>query len=514
MPVSFDNIPSNWRIPLYWVEVDPSMAGLPVLRQPALLVGYQKGGNAVANQPIMIASQLQANVAFGMGSELALMFKSFFNNSFSQEVWGLPMAEGDGIGGGTAAVGTILVSAPPTAAGTFNLYIAGFPVPVSISATDTAIVAAGKIAAAINLNTDLPCTAANAGTATVTLTCKWKGTTGNDILMTNDYYGQAGGEALPIGMAVTYAQFGSGGAAIAGAGVPVFTTAISNMGEVEYEFVAFPWTDSTTLLAFETEYGFSDSGRWGWMRQHYGHLFTAKRGTASTLATLGSARNSAQLSVMGMELTMPSMASAVAAAYCSKAGRALSNDPARPLQSLHLEGILPALPLNRFLLSELNTLATAGIATQRTFSDNLPTIARDSTTYVKNLYGIADDAYELVTTLATLARLIRNQRQAITSKFPRHKLADDGTKFGAGQKIVTPKSIKAELVAQYRIDEFNGLVENAPAFKNALIVERDPNDPNRVNVLYPPDLINQLRIFAVLAQFRLQFDRGIDQAIL
>jgi len=35
-----------------------------------------------------------------------------------------------------------------------------------------------------------------------------------------------------------------------------------------------------------------------------------------------------------------------------------------------------------------------------------------------------------------------------------------------------------------------------------------------VNVLYPPDLVNQLRIFAVLAQFRLQFDRGIDVEII
>ena len=46
------------------------------------------------------------------------------------------------------------------------------------------------------------------------------------------------------------------------------------------------------------------------------------------------------------------------------------------------------------------------------------------------------------------------------------------------------------------------------------MVERDPNDPNRLNVLYPPDLINQLRIFAVLAQFRLQYDRGIDTVII
>jgi hypothetical protein len=44
-------------------------------------------------------------------------------------------------------------------------------------------------------------------------------------------------------------------------------------------------------------------------------------------------------------------------------------------------------------------------------------------------------------------------------------------------------------------------------------VERDVNDPNRVNVLYPPDLINQLRVFAVLAQFRLQYNANIDPII-
>ena len=120
----------------------------------------------------------------------------------------------------------------------------------------------------------------------------------------------------------------------------------------------------------------------------------------------------------------------------------------------------------------------------------------------------------MVTTLATLAKLLRNQRHAITSKFPRHKLADDGTKFGPGQAIVTPIIIKSELVAEYRMDQFNGLAENTQQFKAHLIVERDQNNPNRCNVLYPPDLINQLRVFAVLAQFRLQYDRGIDLEIV
>jgi len=36
-------------------------------------------------------------------------------------------------------------------------------------------------------------------------------------------------------------------------------------------------------------------------------------------------------------------------------------------------------------------------------------------------------------------------------------------------------------------------------------VERDSGNPNRINVLLPPDLVNQLRIFALLNQFRLQY---------
>src|SRR4029450_3370255 len=100
------------------------------------------------------------------------------------------------------------------------------------------------------------------------------------------------------------------------------------------------------------------------------------------------------------------------------------------------------------------------------------------TTYQLNLYGVPDDAYELVTTLATLAKLLRNQKHAITSKYPRHKLANDGTKFGPGQAILTPGIAKGELIAQYQQDMYNGLVEDLSNFKRHLIVERDPNDPN------------------------------------
>jgi phage tail sheath gpL-like len=508
MPVSFSRIPANWKLPLYWVEIDPSKAGLWTLRQPALLVGVMTDGIALPDVAIPIGSQAQANKQFGQGSQLANMFAAFFRNNFANEVWGLPVAD---LTTGTAATGTITVTvdAGGHEAGTINLYIGGQHVPVNIGATDTLNEINVAISAAVNDNFDLP-VSSTGGPATITLTCNWKGTSGNDIDMRDSYYGRMGSEELPKGVTVAY---GSSGMLSGGVGVPVFDTAIANLGERNFEYVAMPFTDSTSLMAWEGEYSFEDQGRWGWMRQLFGHIFSAKRGDYPSLIAFGETQNNGVMSIMGVELMSPTPVYEWAAAYAAKAQRALINDPARPLQTLELTGVLTAPLHERFNRQELNALATSGIATQEADPNNLPMILRETTTYQLNLYGQSDDAYELVTTLATLARLLRNQKQAITTAFPRHKLADDGTRFGPGQAITTPGLIKSELIAQYRIDMNAGLVENIAAFKAHLLVERDSNDPNRVNVLYPPDLINQLRVFAVLAQFRLQYDRGVDNLI-
>lgn len=514
MPISFANIPANIKVPLYWVEVDPSMAGLSTINLKALLVGVMTAdGAATHDVPVPIGSQAQADVAFGPGSELAQMFKAYYANNFANEAWGLPVQEPTA---GSAATGTITVTAPPTEAGTIHLYIAGVHVPINIMTTDTATTIAAAIADAINTYDDtigqhaLPVSAA-AATGTVTLTAHFKGVNGNEITVSMNYYGAVGSEFTPVGLGITLPVTGllSGGV-----GTPTFATAISNIQKELFEYVAMPYTDSNSLFEWDQEYGFTDTGRWGWQRQQFGHVFSAKRGSYASLIAFGDVHNSGVESVMSFEQTTPSPMYEVTAAYAAKAQRALINDPARPLQTLALNQIKSCPIKDQFDFPELNSLASHGLAIQEKGSDGQPMIMREQTTYQLNLYGQGDDAYELVTTLATLAKLLRNQRHAITSKFPRHKLADDGTKFGPGQAIVTPGIIKAELVNEYQMDMWNGLVENLKAFKAHLIVERDPNDPNRVNVLYPPDLINQLRIFAVLAQFRLQYDRGIDTEII
>lgn len=521
MPVSFSNIPANWKMPLYWVEVDPSMAGYPRSRLTSLIIGTMLStGTAIKDVPIPVPSLADAQALFGIGSMLDGMVQFFTQNNFGQELWVVPIKEA---AAGVVATGTITVTAASTAAGTLPIYIAGRRVQVFVAAGEPMATTATNIAAAINADPSMPVTAA-AVADVVTLTCKWKGVEGNQIDVRLAYGGLLAAEQVPIGLVITISNVpvgGIGGKLAGGTGTVDITAAIANLGDEIYEYVALGYTDSTSLSLAETEYGFTDVGRWGWARQLYGHLFAAKTGAVTVgddtgytdLIQYGPANNSGVLSIMSVEAESPTPSWCWAAAYTAMAARALLDDPARPLQTLSLGGCLPAPKHQRFTKAECNSLAGVGLATQGTADSGIPGILRESTTYQKNLYGYGDDAYELVPTLATLAALFRRQRQAITSKFPRSKLADDGTRFGAGQAIVTPKTIMAELVAQYRADEFIGLVENGDAFKANLIVERDANDPNRINVLYPPDLINQLRIFAVLAQFRLQYDRGVDTAI-
>lgn len=497
MTISFNSIPSGWKLPLYYVETDPSKAGQDVMDLPIMLVGQKlSSGLAAADTPIAIGSVAQAQAQFGIGSMLERMVNAFFKGNQAQTVWCLPVVEP---AAGAVAAGAFVITGTATAAGTLSAYIAGQRVQVAVNVGDTAAVVATALYNAINAATTLPVTATNGTPGTASLAARWKGASGNDVQLSVNFGGAAAGEALPAGISVAITAMSGGTAS------PTLTNGVAALGEDSYEFVALPFADSTSLGAFEAEFGFGDAGRWGWLRQLYGHVFSAMRGTYSALITFGATRNTGVTAIHPVEAQVQSPIWEVVAASVAQISRALINDPARPLQTLPLTGIVGAPRGARFAALERNALVNAGFATLSYRSDNTMQIEREATTYKTNAYGVADGAYSLVTTLATLAKLFRNQKAAITLKYGRHKLANNGTRFGPGQAIVTPNIIRGELVAQYQIDEEAGLVENAAAFAANLIVERDASDTNRLNVLYPPDLVNQLRIFAVLAQFRLNY---------
>lgn len=493
MPVSFNNIPSNIRVPLFYAEVDNSRAGYFQQQNRTLIIGQKLvAGTAPANIPVFCSSQDQARSLFGIGSMLDRMVGAYRQNDQFGEVWCLPL---DDNGSGVQATGTVTVTGPATGSGTINLYIAGQRIQVPVVSGDSANTIATAINAAINANTSLPVTSAVAS-AVVTMTARHRGELGNDIQVSVNYLGSLGGETTPAGVGVAVVAM-SGGTTN-----PVLTTAIANLSDEIYDYVIHPYVDATSLNALGTY--FDDvTGNWSYAKQLYGGGFTARRGTVSALVTAGTSRNDQHMSTLGFNGS-PTPAYEVAAMYGAQCAKSLSIDPARPLQTLPLVGMLAPPVTSRFSLTERNTLLFSGMATSYVES-GVVRIERAVTNYRQNTFGQADPSYLDVETLFTLAYVLRSLRYRITQKFPRHKLANDGTRFGDGQAIVTPKIIRAELLASYAELENIGLVENRDAFAANLIVERSPTDPNRVNVSYPPDLVNQLRIFAVLAQFRLQY---------
>lgn len=500
--VSFSQIPPNYKINGVNIEVDPSQAGTPTNPKFGEIAGHKSSvGTAVLDVPVAVGTQADADYLFGPGSMLARMFTAWFAVNKTTPLFAVPIAEPSG---GVAASGTITVSSAPTVSGTLALYVAGQLVSVGIGSADTTAQVATKINTAINAKISLPVTS-TVSTNVVTVTAKHKGVYGNDLRLEDSIRGFYGGEFLPLGLALTYSgsNFLTGGT-----GNPDSTGAIANNGDNPYRFFALPWTDSGNLALWGAEYGFGDGGRWGPFRQSYGQIWTARRDTYAGHITWGASVNYAVISCLAVETTSPSPMFEWAATYAARAAQALSADPARPLQTLTLDSVLPAPRASRFNKTQLNALAQNGLAIQSTdlegSGSGIPQINREQTTYQKNTLGQADNAYELATTLSTLDEIFTRVRLTITNKYPRHKLANDGTRYGVGQAIVTPKVIKGEIVAILRELEFEGLVEQVGASKNLLVVVRSATEPNTIEVVFPPDLINQLRRVNILGQFRLQ----------
>jgi phage tail sheath gpL-like len=290
-----------------------------------------------------------------------------------------------------------------------------------------------------------------------------------------------------------------------GVGNPSFSTAIANIQLMQFLYVGMPYTDAASQSSWGAEYGFAAGGRWNYQRQQYGFVCNARRDTYSNLMVWGLAQNQPVISTMEMEPKFPSPPWEVTACYTADAALGFSDDPARPLQTLELLGILPPLQQDRFTQTQRNNLVNTGFAVQGVNAAGNSQILVEQTQYQFNQYGQSDTAFGKLTVLATLQTLLESMKSAITSKYPRHKLLPDGSRIGPGQAAVTPTDIKAELIAEYRLQEFNGLVSDAREFAANLLVQIDSNSPNKVSVLWAPRLAGQLRQFKVLAQFRLMY---------
>jgi phage tail sheath gpL-like len=486
-------LPASFRAGGWFANVDASNNITQATGKPRLIIAQKTAaGSATVDTLVQVTRESQAISLFGQGSHAHLMCKRALANNRTVPLWVIPVADD---GSAVSASATITVTVTTAEAGTISLYIAGQKVTVTVADGDLQNDIASAIEAAIDAALDLPVTASVA-TNVVTVTAKNGGTLGNAIDIRENYYGVAGGEVTPTGVSLAIVAMSSG------ATDPSLTNAIAAMGDVEFDFISIGFTGATELNAIGAEMDDSDSGRWGQLRQIYGHVFTAKVDTLSNLTTLGGTRNDPHVSIAGLA-SCPSPPWEIAAALMSVAAGSLSERPANPIAKTALSGIIGPAPSDRFTAEERSTLLNSGIATLLVSDAGVVRCGICATTYQEDALGNPDDAYYQVQTPTTNARILRLFK-ARSAAFDEFVVVDDLKRVRAGvQKVTTVDRIsKYVFIGGYADAIGNGWAENMDAFKAALSVTMAGS---RITANVPPDLANPLRQWDVTLAFRLDF---------
>ena len=485
--VSFNEIPDNIRVPGIYIEIDPSKAagGGAVMERRLLLVGQRlAAGTVAALSAVRLGSQAgdQAAQAFGEGSMLHGMAAAARKANDYVDIWAIAL---DDDVAGVAATGTVTLSGVPTATGTLALYIGGTQVRIAVVAAEAVATLATRLADAINANTSLP-VIASAALGVVTLTSRWKGETGNDLDVRLNYYG----EQTPVGLAVAIVAMAGGSAN------PDVQPVLDAIAGQQYYSIVCPYLDGANLTALEAEM----ASRFGPMDVLTGHVFNAMVGNHAELTTWGDGRNSPHVSTLGL-YDVPTAPWVVASVWATVAEFSGANDPARPFRSLVLPSVLPPPEASRFTRAERNLALYDGISTFTVDQGGQVLIETIITNYQTNSFGLPDIALLRLETKWT-ADLIRFRfNAAVARDYPRHKLGDVAV---PGQAYATPTTVRATLIAEaIKLATEDGLIEDIEGFKRDLLIKRSTQNPNRMNAVLTPNLVNQFDIFAAAVQYRL-----------
>lgn len=487
--ITFNNIPSTKRTPGALVEIDNSRAlkGLFANPHKALILGIKDGTSGTATNAALLAitNDNLADGYFGAGSIAARMCKAFKANNPNTELYAMALS-----GGTTRASAYMSFGGSVTAAGGYVYLLIGgqkvySPVTSGWSATDVA----SAVASDVNANTQLCCIASVSAAGGFRFLAKGSCSFGNQFDVRANFYD---GQTNPTGLTWVLSNFAGG------AGAPSVDDAWTVIDDIQFQHIINPFNDSTNLTAMANEL----DDRFGPLVDKQGHCWTAYRGGLASAAALGNSHNSPHLTIVPY-YESPSNPDEWCAGWGAVAAEKLNDDPGRPLQYLKIKGLIAPKETDRWTNAERELNLYDGLATYFVDSSGNVMMERAITTYKTNSAGVLDGSYLDSETLFILMEIRYQFKAHMLTRFisQRYKLADDTFPVQAGMLVATPKTIKQEIIGLFTKLHQKGLIENIDDFITNLIVERNANDVNRIDVLLPPDLINQFRILAGQIQF-------------
>ncbi|MEF2553254.1 hypothetical protein VQ042_18135 [Aurantimonas sp. A2-1-M11] len=497
MAIGFNSIPGNIVAPIITFEVNS--AGQFESQSRLVLIGHKNSAASLALDTLTPVQTLQEAISLtGQGSMLAEMFRVARANAPAQEIW-LGAVEDTG----TAETRTVTVDSVPASGGVGVIRIAGEILQVEIAAGDEVADVATALAAAINGYQNrltlaaLPFTA-TAALGVVTLTTRHKGVIFGtvDISVPTSVAGNAFAGTVTIAVGV------------AGAGTPDLSGILAEYGDDAFDWTISPFSDEVNVGRYETLMN-DVSGRWAWSRQAYGHVFTVMTGTTSELTTFGLSKDTRHLSVIPQiasgENSTPSwlfLTGEVSRVVPWLSDGATGN-VSRNQTGLVVQQVQAPRKRSTWLndYASRDALLTSGISTFGVNDNGNVTVDKIVTMQRTDGAGNVDTTFRDIQTIGQLMYALRRFRARLQAEHGQKAIADSNP--GDLLAITTVKDIANTMVATAAA--MPGVLENIRDFAAQLEVRRNADNPNRVDIYAPLDMINPLDVIAANATVYKQY---------
>lgn len=464
MTIAFDTIPSSLRKPGKHIEFNTKLAvrTLPANKQKMLIIAQRLTSGSVAQAVAkQVYSSAEAAGYFGFGSIAHLMARAAITANPYLDL--TICALDDSASTPVARVQTLTIANAATSSGTLTLYVGNVRYQIGIASGDAAAAIATALKAALDNDSALPFTV-TISTATLTFTAKNKGTVANQI----DFEVAVTATGTTATLTAT----------TAGSVDPTVSTALTAVYATQYDIIACPLIDSTSLGLLKTHL----DGVSGAMEQRPGVGAFGYDGVLADCTTLTAAINSGRILcayLRGTRSPAYELGAAMAAVM------AFEEDPAKPLNTLALTGIGAPPITQRLSRTEQESLLYNGVTPIEVGPGEVVQIVRAISTYMHDAQGVDDVSLLDITTIRTLDYVRKAVRERISLRFPREKLSSK-----------TPDKVRDQILSVlYQLEDLE-IVEEVDANAAGVIVERSTTDANRLDAAIPVDVVNGLHIFA------------------
>lgn len=469
--------------------INTNVGGVVFLPQRAVVIGQGASATAYPTTKFQVSSAAEAGARYGFGSPIHLACEQL-----------LP-ANGDGVrsvpvtvyplvddGAGVAAVGDITPTGTVTKAGTFRVVLSGMEsAQFTVAVGDNVAAVVAKIIAAVNGTLRMPMVASD-GTTKATLTAKWKGASGNDLVV------QLSG---PNDTGLTFATTQP----TSGAANPDVQDALDQVGNVWETMVlnCMNIEDSTALNAFET-FG---EGRWGALTRKpllvfTGHTYETPAEILAITDTRKSDRVNVALANPG-SVTLPFVS---AAGQLARIVLTANNNPARDYARGVAKYVEPGADGVQWNYVQRDQAVKGGAATVEV-RDGEVNISDVVTMYHPD--GDPLPAYRYVCDVVKVMNIIFNlDLQFNTAAWDGAPLIPDNQPT-VNPDAKKPKDARAVMSALAYNLGLNALISDIEYTQDNLQAEINDQNPKRLDAVFPVKLSGNANIISVDLNFGFYF---------